>query len=56
MDKKVINLTKDEDVQRWKEIKLADQNRLGNPDIGDVGLLRNMMNLYEEEKVNIEDE
>jgi hypothetical protein len=49
MGRKSINLVKDDDVQRWKRIKLKEIQRRNNPDLGDTALLREMMSVYEDE-------
>lgn len=49
MSRKSINLVQDEDVQRWKRIKMKEIQRRDDPDLGDTELLREFMDRYEEE-------
>lgn len=47
MSRKSINLTNEDDVQQWKRIKLSEIERRDDPDLGDVELLRDLMDEYE---------
>lgn len=47
MDRKDINLTKEEDVKQWNRIKQQEINRRDDPNLKDTELLRDMMDHYE---------
>lgn len=51
MSRKTINLNKECDVEKWSSIKMAEINKRDNPDLGDTQLLREMMDVFEQEVV-----
>ena len=46
-DKKSLNLYGD-DKERWHKIKLQEIDERDDPDLSDIDILREMMDLYEE--------
>lgn len=47
MSRKSINLVKEEDIERWKNIKMQVIEEKDDPDLQDIELLRILMNHYE---------
>ena len=49
-EKKSLNLYGD-DKERWQKIKLNQIDERDDPDLSDIDILREMMELYEDERV-----
>lgn len=54
-DKKSLNLYGD-DKERWQKIKLNQIDERDDPDLSDIDVLREMMDLYEDERVKNDEE